>query len=196
MADSLRTGCTIPVSVTWAPQRSVCETAYSFRDIEILYSHSILYAIVALGATELSSLAWLKLCGGFPQLHPALPSVVSFGELLHGVTLMGDHLLPVAEEREYLCVAPEQPGVCHSWFFKGRWWFPMDMRWPNALSLLGLCRSTTDCRLIPRIKKLDRLSDWMPLSCCHPAFFPKLSLLWHRQGCYHYRIFSFGLLKL
>lgn len=92
----------------------MCETACSFRDIEILCSHSILYAIVALGATELSSLAWVKLCGGFPQLHLALPSVVSFGELLRGVTLMGDHLLPVAEEREYFCVAPEQPGVCHS----------------------------------------------------------------------------------
>lgn len=54
-------------------------------------------------------------------------SVVSFGELLHEVTLMGGDLLPVWEEKS-LCVAPEQPGVCRSCFCKGRLWFPMDVR--------------------------------------------------------------------
>lgn len=59
--------------------------------------------------------AWSHLADPAAQV-----TVVSFGELLHGVTVMGDHLLSVPEEMEHLCVAPEQPGACHSCFCKGR----------------------------------------------------------------------------
>lgn len=43
------------------------------RDVKVLHVHSILHAVVAVEATELSSLPWNKLRRGLPTLHSTQP---------------------------------------------------------------------------------------------------------------------------
>lgn len=131
-----------------------------------------------------------RLAGG----PAAQVSVVSFGELVHGVTLMGDLLLSQRRRNVFVLHQSSQGFVT---LVLARAGGGSPWMWGDLMSSACWgCAGAWLTALIPRIKKLGCLLDWLPLSSCHPAFFPKLSLLWHRQGCCHYRIFSFGLLKL